>query len=92
MEEYQQECLDKQQTQSFSGVGAQHQNAQAEHAIQSIKYMACSFMIHASLHWTEQGSDDISLWSFAVKHAVWLHKLCAILTVWPYSVRIADED
>jgi hypothetical protein len=35
--------------------------------------MARSFMVHASLHWTDQGSDDISLWPFAVKHAVWLY-------------------
>jgi hypothetical protein len=30
-------------------------------------------MVHASLHWSEHGVDDISLWPFAVKHAVWLH-------------------
>ncbi len=36
-------------------------------------YMARSFMVHASLHWTERGSDDISLWPFAVKHGVWLY-------------------
>ena len=30
-------------------------------------------MVHLSLHWTDQGSDDISLWPFAVKHAVWLY-------------------
>ncbi len=35
--------------------------------------MARCFMVHSSLHWTDQGSDDISLWSFAVKHAVWLY-------------------
>ncbi len=33
-------------------------------------YMAQTFMVHASLHWTESGSDDLSLWSFAVKHSV----------------------
>jgi hypothetical protein len=38
-----------------------------------IMYMACCFMVHSSLHWTDQGSDDISLWPFAVKHAVWLY-------------------
>ena len=37
-EEYCQECINKGQTQSFSGVGAQHQNAQAERAIQTIMY------------------------------------------------------
>jgi hypothetical protein len=35
--------------------------------------MARSFMVHASLHWTDRGLDDISLWPFAVKHAVWLY-------------------
>jgi hypothetical protein len=72
-EEYCQECLDKRQTQSFSGVGAQHQNARAQRVIQTIMYMAWSFMVHASLHWTDRGLDDISLWPFAVEHAVWLY-------------------
>ncbi len=35
--------------------------------------MARSFMVHSSLHWTDQGSDDILLWPFAVKHAVWIY-------------------
>ena len=30
-------------------------------------------MVHSSLHWTDRGSDDILLWPFAVKHAVWLY-------------------
>ncbi len=68
-----QECLDKGQSQSFSSVGAQHQNAWAKHAIQTIMYMACCFMVHSSLHWTDRVSDDISLWPFAVKHVVWLY-------------------
>jgi hypothetical protein len=32
-EEYRQECMDKGQSQSFSGIGAQHQNAWAKCAI-----------------------------------------------------------
>jgi hypothetical protein len=72
-DQYQQECAEKGQLQSFSGVGAQHQNSKAERAIQTIMYMARTFMVHASLHWSEHGVDDISLWPFAVKHAVWLH-------------------
>jgi transposase InsO family protein len=72
-EEYRAKCLGKGQSQSFSGVGVQHQNARAERAIQMIMYMARTFMVHASLHWTDRGSDDISLWPFAVKHAVWLY-------------------
>ena len=35
-------------------------------------YMARTFMINSSLHWTENGVDDITLWSFAVKHSVWV--------------------
>ena len=57
------------QTQSFSGVGAQHQNAEAERAIQTVVYMARSFMIHAALNWGEDGSDDLSLWCLALDHA-----------------------
>ena len=72
-EEYCKECLAKNQTQSFLGVGAQHQNASAERAIQTIMYMARTFLVHSSLHWSERGSNDTSLWPFAVKHAVWLY-------------------
>ena len=67
------DCKDKKQSQSFSGVGAQHQNANAERTIQTIMYMACTFLIHVSLHWSDHGVDDLFLWSFAVKHAAWLY-------------------
>ncbi len=50
----------------------QNQNAHAEQAIQCIMYMARTFMVYASIHWTEQNSDDIYLCSFAVvKHLGW---------------------
>jgi hypothetical protein len=52
-EEYPLECKEKGQSQSFSGVGVQHQNARAEHAIQRIMFIAHSFMVHSSLHWTD---------------------------------------
>ena len=35
--------------------------------------MSITFMVHYSLHWTDHGADDIYLWSFAIKHVVWLH-------------------
>ncbi|KAL7456349.1 hypothetical protein ACHAXS_000377, partial [Conticribra weissflogii] len=35
--------------------------------------MARTFLIHVSLHWSDNGVDDLSLWSFAVKHAAWLY-------------------
>jgi hypothetical protein len=72
-EEYHLECSEKKQLQSFLGVGAQHQNSKAERAIKTIMYMARTFLVHSSLHWTDMGADAISLWPFAVKHAVWLY-------------------
>eukprot|EP00956_Cyclotella_meneghiniana_P008774 scaffold12007_cov42-Cyclotella_meneghiniana.AAC.5 len=66
-------CEEENQKQSFSGVGAQHQNAEAERAIQTVMYMARTFMIHAALQWGSDGSDDLLLWPFAVDHAAWLY-------------------
>jgi transposase InsO family protein len=66
-------CTEKGQTQSFSGVGTQHQNACAERAIQTIMHMAQTFIVHASPCWTDRGLDDISLWFFVVKHLVWIY-------------------
>jgi hypothetical protein len=60
-EEFRHDCEEKQQNQSFSGIGAQHQNACAERAIQTIMYMTQTFMVHASFHWTERSSVDLSL-------------------------------
>ncbi len=71
--EYRRDCDEKGQSQSFSGVGAQHQNAPAERAIQTIMYIARTFMVHASLHWNDCESDDLSLWSFVVKYVVWIY-------------------
>ncbi len=49
-------------SQSFSSVGAQHQNARAEQAIQTIIHtMVWTFLVHASLYRTERGSDYLSL-------------------------------
>ena len=55
------------------GVGAQHQNDQAESDIQTILYMDCTFIINILFNWSERGVDDIFLWYFAVKYAVWIH-------------------
>ena len=43
----------------------------AEHAIQTIVYVARTFMVHDSLHWSEWGVDDLSLLGFSVHHAAW---------------------
>ena len=66
-------CKEEGQSQTFSGVGAQHQNAEAERSIQTVVYMARTFMIHCALHWGEHGSDNLALWSFALDHAAWLY-------------------
>ena len=61
--------MQEKQTQSFSGVNAQFQNAEAERAIKTIVYMARYYMIHAALHWVCKESDDMNLWSFAIDYA-----------------------
>ena len=48
-DEFKQDCKEKKQKQSFSGVGAQHQNSKAERAIQTIMWMARTFILHVSL-------------------------------------------
>ncbi len=40
----------KYQTQSFLGVYAHHQNTLSERSIQTIMYMAWTFIVHVSLH------------------------------------------
>ena len=70
---YREDCQNKRQTQSFSGVGAQHQNAHAERDIQTISNWARSMMVHAAIHWPSDGADNICLWAFAVQHAAWLY-------------------
>jgi hypothetical protein len=35
--------------------------------------MARTLMVHSLHHWTDCGLDDLSLWSFAVKHLVWVY-------------------
>ena len=66
-------CDEDGQTQSFSGVGAQHQNSEAERSIQAVVHMARSFMIHAALNWEMNGSNDLKLWSLALDHTGWLY-------------------
>ena len=67
------DCRQKRQSQSFSGVGAKHQNGKAERAIQTISYWAQSMMTHAALHWPADNADSVRLWAFAVTHAAWLY-------------------
>ena len=70
---FREDCCSKRQTQTFSGVGAKHQNARAERAIQTITYWARKMMAHAAIHWPGDGADDVRLWAFAITHAAWLY-------------------
>ena len=67
------DCKSKTQSQSFSGVGAKHQNARAERTIQTISYWARQMMVHAALHWPRDGANSVRLWAFAISHAAWLY-------------------
>ena len=64
-------CDDRGQAYDFSGVGAHHQNANAERAIQTVSYWARAMMVNAAIHWPEKGGDQ-SLWPFAMLYATWL--------------------
>ncbi len=69
------------------GLALNTKNARAERAIQTIMYMAQTFMVHASLHWTDRGSDDLSLGSFVVKHSVWWLGYEKAMTGYPKTFR-----
>ena len=56
------------QTITFSGVGAHHQNGAAERALQTCCTWARALMMHQLLHWPD--SYDPQLWPFALTHAV----------------------
>ena len=47
-------CDDRGQAYDFSGVGAHHQNANAERAIQTVSYWARAMMVNAAIHWPEK--------------------------------------
>lgn len=55
---------------THSGVGAKHMNGVAERAIGTISNWSRTLMLHAITHWPE--SADLSLWPFAMEHAVYL--------------------
>jgi hypothetical protein len=69
---FHEDCISKDQSQTFSGVGTKHQNAVVECNIQMICYWDRHMMVHASIHWPSNGSDNIRLWPLVVQHAVWL--------------------
>ncbi len=64
--DFKQDCSDKGHIQSFSGIGAQHQNAHAERNIQTLNYWARTMMVHFALHWPSDSVDKLYLWSFKI--------------------------
>jgi hypothetical protein len=56
---------------TFSGVGAHHQNGKAERTIQTVVDKGRSMMLHASMHWPETFSMD--LWPYAMDYAVFIY-------------------
>jgi hypothetical protein len=70
---FREDCAGQDQKQTFSGVGAKHQNAVAERTIQTMSYWARTMMVHAAIHWPTNGADNLRLWPFAMKQAEWLY-------------------
>jgi hypothetical protein len=71
--EFQEDLALNDQTVTFSGVGAHHQNGISENAVKLVTNMARSMMMHQLIHWPDE--FDPSLWGFALQHAVhiWNH-------------------
>ena len=66
---FRQDCTNQNQSQSFSGVGSQHQN-RVERSVQTIFNWARALLLHFTLHWPAQA--QLNLWPFALDYAVWL--------------------
>jgi hypothetical protein len=75
------DCISKDQSQTFSDVGAKHQNAVAERNIQTICYWAHQMMVHAAMYWSSNGSDNICLWPllFSMPSGCSIESLIALL-------------
>ena len=67
------DCVSKNQTQSFSGVGAKYQNVHTERTIQTISYWAWTMMVNVAIFWLSDNADNLRLWAFAISHATWLY-------------------
>ena len=64
------DCHMSQQTITFSGVGAHHQNGVAERNIKTISQWARASMLHAASHWPAQA--NLKLWPQAIDYAIWV--------------------
>ena len=68
--DFKSDCDQLQQSYSFSGVGAHHQNGIAERNIKTVVQWARASMLHAALRWPAQAS--VVLWPMAIAYAVWV--------------------
>jgi Reverse transcriptase (RNA-dependent DNA polymerase) len=61
------------QSLTFSGTGAHHQNGVAERAIRTIVNWSRAMLLHMVIHWPAQA--DLALWPFAMEYAtyIWNH-------------------
>eukprot|EP00978_Attheya_sp_CCMP212_P003597 scaffold7531_cov66-Attheya_sp.AAC.4 len=65
-EDYKTHCRNRDQSLDYSGVGAHHQNAVAERAIQTVTYWARAMLVDQMIHWPNEGDKDI--WPFALEY------------------------
>ena len=61
---FKQDCVNKNQTLTFCGVGAHHQNGVAESKIKQLTLSSRTMLLHAQRHWPEYITT--MLWPFAL--------------------------
>ena len=64
---WKQSCIDKEQTLTYAGVGAHHQNGVAERRIRLLQDMARTMIIHAYIRWPK--AITANLWPYAIRMA-----------------------
>ncbi|CAJ1967493.1 unnamed protein product [Cylindrotheca closterium] len=80
----------KKQTIDFSGVGAHHQNAVAERAIQTVTKWAWTMLLHQVLHWPDEA--DVHLWPFAMEHAAYIWNSLPRRDTWLAPLEIFSQS
>ena len=82
----------QEQTITFSGVGAHHQNGVAENAVKTITFMARTMMMHQLIHWPDEFGAN--LWPFAMTHAcyIWNHTPRSRTGLSPYELFTGVKD